>query len=269
MRTILTVLLATLFFMAMGGQVHAGPTTTALRETAEWILKKFGRGVAGDTVEQIAETTARTVAKHGDEALPFLRRSGHAGFRALEEAGEKAPDIIKLYAKRGDEALWIISEPHKLAMFIKHGDTAAEALLKHPGIADNLIGRYGDDAANALSSLSRQNAQRLSMLAEDGMLNQTVRSPELLPIIRRYGDEAMDFIWKHKGSLAVAAVLGKFLADPQLYMRGAKDLIADPLVAPIAKGTNWTLIIGGVLIVAFLPSIVRSVAKARQTLKAK
>jgi hypothetical protein len=264
-----TILIAALCFMALGGQVQAGPTTTVLRETAEWILKKFGKGAAGETVEQIAETTAKTVAKHGDEALQLLRKSGHTGFRALEEAGEKAPDIIKLYAKRGDEAIWIISEPQKLAMFIKHGDTAAEALLKHPGIADNLIGRYGDDAATALSSLSRQNAQRLSMLAEDGMLNQTARSPDLLTVVRRYGDEAMDFIWKHKGALAVAAVLGKFLDDPHVYIRGTKELIADPLVSPIAKGTNWTLIIGSVLIVAFLPAIVRSVVKAKQTLKAK
>jgi hypothetical protein len=46
-------------------------------------------------------------------------------------------------------------------------------------------------------------------------------------------------------------------------------LIADPLVAPIAKGTNWTFIIGGVLTVVFLPFIARSIAKARQTMKAK
>jgi hypothetical protein len=264
-----TILIAALFFMVLGGQVQAGPTTAVLRETAEWILKKFGKGAAGETVEQITETTARAMAKHGDEALQLLRKSGHAGFRALEEAGENAPDIIKLYAKRGDEALWIVSEPQKLAMFIKHGDTAADALLKHPGIADNLIGRYGNDAATALSRISRSNAQRLSMLAEDGMLNKTARSPELLTMVRRYGDEAMDFIWQHKGALAVTAVLGKFLADPHAYIRGAKELIADPLVAPIAKGTNWTLIIGGVLIVAFLPFIARSIAKARQTLQAK
>jgi hypothetical protein len=264
-----TILIAALLFVIVGGQVQAGPTGTALRETAEWILRKFGKGTAGETVEQIAKTTAKTVAKHGDEALPLLRKSGHAGFRALEEAGEKAPDIIKLYAKRGDEAIWIISEPKKLAIFIKHGDTAADALIKHPGIADSLIGRYGDDAATALSTISRANAQRLSMLAEDGLLHKTSRSPELLVVVRRYGDAAMDFIWKNKGALAVVAVLSTFLTDPHIYIGGAKELIADPLVAPIAKGTNWTFIIGGVLTVVFLPFIARSIAKARQTMKAK
>ena len=67
-----------------------------------------------------------------------------------------APEVIKLYAKRGDEALWVISEPKRLVIFIKHGDSAADALIKHPGIADVLIKRFGDDAATALNGLSRQ-----------------------------------------------------------------------------------------------------------------
>ena len=215
------------------------------------------------------QATAKAVAKHGDDALPLLRNSGHAGFSALKEAGESAPDVIKLYARKGDEAIWVISEPKKLAIFIKHGDSAADALLKHPGIADNLIGRYGDDAVGALNGISRQSAQRLNMLAEDGVLSATQRSGELLPLIRKYGDEAMDFIWKNKGSLAVASVLATFFADPQAYISGAKELIVDPILGPIARGTNWTLILSGILIVVFLPFIARSIIKARKGFKPK
>jgi hypothetical protein len=247
----------------------AGPAGTAIRETAEFILKKFGKGAAGQTVEEVAEATAKAVAKYGDDALPLLRNSGHAGFAALKEAGEKAPDVIKLYARRGDKAIWVISEPKKLAIFMKHGDSAADALLKHPGIADTLIGRYGDEAVGALNSVSRQSAQRLSMIANDGLLKATSRSSELLPVIRRYGDDAMDFIWKNKGSLAVASVLATFLADPQAYITGVKELIVNPIAAPIAKSVNWTLIIAGVLIVAFLPFIGKSIARARSEMKTK
>jgi hypothetical protein len=63
--------------------------------------------------------------------------------------------------------------------------------------------------------------------------------------------------------------LSRNLADPHVYINGAKELIADPLVAPIAKGTNWTLIIGGALTLAFLPFIARSITKAKQMMKAK
>ena len=245
----------------------SGPAVTAIRESAEFIMSKFGKGVAGQTVEEVAEATSRAVAKHGDQALPLLRNSGHAGFTALKEAGENAPNIIRLYVRKGDEAIWVISEPKKLAIFIKHGDSAADALLKHPGIADSLIGSYGNEAVGALHTVSRQSAQRLSMVAEDGLLNATPRGKELLPVIRRYGDEAMDFVWKNKGSLAVAAVLGTFLDDPQTYISGARELVISPVVEPIVRSTNWTLIVAGVLVVVFLPFITRSIIKARTAMK--
>lgn len=243
--------------------IWAGPAGTAVREASEFIFSKFGKGVAGQTLEEVSEATAKAVAKHGNEALPLLRNSGHAGFAALTEAGEKAPDVIKLYARKGDEAIWVISEPKKLAIFIKHGNSSADAMLKHPGIADALISQYGEGAVGALNRLSRQSAQRLSMAANDGLLSSTARSPELLLVIRRYGDEAMDFIWKNKGALAVATVLATFLNDPQTYISGLKQLLVDPIVVPIVNGTNWTLLIAGIIIVLFLPLIVRSIVKAR------
>lgn len=269
MRYLTSILVAVFFALAFNNIASAGTASAAARETAEFILSKFGRGVAGQSLEEVTEATAKAVARHGEAALPLLRKSGHAGFAALAEAGAKAPEVIKLFARRGDEAIWVISEPKKLAIFIKHGDSAADALLKHPGIADNLIGRFGDDAVGAMNVVSRQSAQRLSMVTDDGLLAATTRSPELLPVVRKYGDEAMDFIWKNKGSLAVASVLTTFLADPQAYISGAKELIIDPIAAPIAKGTNWTLIILGVLAVVFLPFIARSVVKARSVIKRK
>ena len=245
----------------------AGPVSTAIRDSAEYVMTKFGRGAAGQTVEELTDTTARAVTRYGDEVLPLVRTTGHQGFAALEQAGERAPEVIKLYARRGDEAVWVISEPKKLSIFLKHGDSAADALIKHPGLADDLIGRFGDDAADALNSASKQSAQRLGIVAEDGLLTATPRGPELLPVVRHYGDEAMDFIWKNKGALAVTTVLGTFLADPQSYISGAKQLIVDPVLAPIAQNTNWTWIIAGVLVVVFLPLIARSVVRARATMR--
>ncbi len=251
-----------LCFVAMPAE--AGPASRAVRETAEWIMKKFGPGAAGKTVDEIAEATAKAVARHGDDALPLLRAAGHAGFRALDDAAEKAPQVIRLFARKGDEAVWLISEPNKLALFLKHGDDAAEALLKHGGLADELLSRFGDDAAKALNGLSRPTAQKLSMAARDGLLDATPRSHELLPVIRRYGDEAMDFIWKHKGALATSAGLYAFLSDPQAFLSGAKTLVADPLIHPIAQGTNWTWILGGGVLLAGLPWLARQVARTRR-----
>ena len=255
------------FLIALMSPAIAGPAGTAIRESAEFIMSKFGKGVAGQTIEEVTEATSKVVTKHGDQVLPLLRNSGHAGFAALKEAGENAPKVVKLYARKGDEAIWVISEPKRLAIFLKHGDSAADALIKHPGIADSLISRFGDDAVDALHGVSRQSAQRLSMVTEDGLLNATPRSKELLSVIGRYGDDAMAFVWKNKGPLAVTAVLGTFLADPQTYISGAKELVISPVVEPIVRNTNWTLIIAGVLAVVFFPFIARSFVRARTAIK--
>lgn len=260
---------ALLLTLTLVQPAFCGIPRTMMRETAESIMSKFGKGTAGQTVEELTEATAKVVTRYGDDALPLVRQSGHAGFTALESAGAKAPDIIKLYARKGDEAIWIISEPKKLAIFVKYGDSAAEALLKHPNISDTLIGQYGDDAVNALNKLSRQSAQRLGIVADNGLLTATNRSSELLPVVSRYGDGAMDFIWKNKGSLAVASVLATFLANPQIYISGAKELIVDPLVSPIIKSIDWTPIVAGILGITFLPFIVSSIAKAFLAMKSK
>ena len=241
--------------------VIAGLPSAAVREASEGILKKFGKGGAGQTVDEIAAETSEAVAKHGDEALPLLRHSGHAGFNALQFAGPQADDVIKLYARRGDEAVWIISEPKKLAIFLRHGDSAADALLKHPGIADDLLERYGDDAIGALNSLSRPQAQRLSMMAGDGTLDGIGQRKELLDVVARHGDKAMDFVWRNKGALATTALLAKFLSDPDAYINGMESLIVDPVVEPIVKKTNWTLVILASIGVFSLPLILPTVVR--------
>jgi hypothetical protein len=257
-RNILTMVLIALS-IANSPYALAGIATAAARDTAEFIIKKFGAGAAGATVDEVSAATAKVIARHGDAVVPFLRSSGHAGLKALEAAGDNAPAVLKLYARRGDEALWVISDPKRLAIYLKHGDSAADALLKHPGLSDNLIQRFGDNAVTALNGISKQSAQRLGIAADEGLLSATSRSTELLPVIRQYGDQAMEFIWKHKGALTVAAVLGSFLADPQVYISGAKDLLN-----PISANTNWTLIIAGILVIAFLPFIMRSLLRARR-----
>ena len=105
-----------------------GATSSAIREAAEFISKKVGAGKLGKSIEEIAETITKEVAKHGDEALPFVRKFDHVGFEALEKAGEEAPRVIKLFTRCGDSTLHVISKPKSLAIFIKHGDSAADAI---------------------------------------------------------------------------------------------------------------------------------------------
>ena len=210
-------------------------------QLAQAVFIKFGKGAAGSSVDEITVAATKAISRHGDDVVPLLQKAGHKGFEALEQAGTKAPEVIKLYAKRGDEALWVILEPKRLVIFIKHGDSAADALIKHPGLADDLIERFGGEAARTLTTISKPNAQRLAMLADDGLLSASARSPELLSVIRQYGDEAMEFIWKNKGALAGSAVLISFLNNPQAYISGAM-VLAQPILAafqPVLTGAGF------------------------------
>lgn len=221
----------------------AGAASAAAREVAEFVVGKFGKRAPTQTVDDVAAAVAAAAGKHGDDALPFLRATGHSGLQALEAAGQKSPEVIKLFMKRGDDAVWLISKPDRLAIFLKHGDNAADALLNHPGIAEDLITKFGDDAARALNKVSESNGRRLGILEAEGVLAATPRSAELLAVVQRHGDTAMDFIWKNKGALTVVTVLGGFLADPQAYFTGVKTLVVDPVAEHTLKSVNWTLVV--------------------------
>lgn len=223
--------------MACGAHAGAGVASTAAREAARMMGPRGGPAVAVAAADQVA-AAAKATARHGDEALPLLRATGQAGATALDQAGAKAPEVIRLYARKGDEAVWLISEPKKLAIFIKHGDSAADAMLKHRGIAENLIGRHGEASVGALNALSRGGAQRLAMASDGGVFSASGRSGELFGVIGRHGDAAMDFVWRNKGALTVASLLGVFLHDPAVYINGAKDLIVTPIAEPIVQRTS-------------------------------
>jgi hypothetical protein len=84
------------------------------------------------------------------------------------------------------------------------------------------------------------------MAADEGL------KPELISVVRRYGDEACDFIWRNKGALAVGATLTAFVAAPEEFMNGTQKLttaVGDAAVKPLVElpkanisQINWTVI---------------------------
>jgi hypothetical protein len=236
---------------------QAGPASLALKEASELILKKFGRGALGKSAEEIAQATARIAEKHGDEAIPLLRATGHAGLDVLETSGKQAPEVIKLFATRGEDSVWLISQPKKLAIFLRHGDDAADALLKYRGIADDLIERFGSKALTPMLKLKKESVQLMGMAAKEGVFDKTARNQELFVVIEKFGDKAMEFIWKHKGALLVATGLAAFLDNPEPFIQGTKDLAVatlSPLTTGIAQNVNWTL--ASIVTIAAVASLV-------------
>lgn len=233
--------------------VAAGVKSKAAREAAEYISKKFGKELGEETVETLAEKIGKYSVRYGDDAVDAIRKVGPRGFKLIDDAGENAPGVVRLLNQYGKEAVWVVSEPKRLALFVKHGDEAAKAMMAHPGIAAPAIEKFGQPAARALQKVSSQNARRLGMMADDGSLTAAGKADELLGVVGKYGDKAADFIWRHKGALAVTAVAAAFIANPEPFIDGTKDL-AEIAVRPIdsaakemgkgvAEGANWTIVI--------------------------
>ena len=149
-----------------------------------------------------------------------MQRAGPSAVKSIEEAGAHGGKVAKLWARHGEDAIWITSRKNSMAIFLKFGDEAGDAMIKHGEIADTFISAFGEHGAKALCSISSRNARRMSIMSESGTLKSIGRSDELLAVIGKHGDRAADFVWRSKDALAVAATLTTFLADPKPFVDG-------------------------------------------------
>lgn len=252
-------------------------TAGMLRPFKQVVSSLFNRGrrETGKQSGTLNKSRAQAGRSHAENATQVSRKQSPITLEIVENSGRSTQDVSRLRAKYGDEALWVIQRPRELAIFYRHGDAAIPAMLKKRTLATALIEKYGLPAAKAMQSLNGQNARRLAMLSRDGNLLAGKQSVPLLNVVSSYGDRAMEFVWHNKGALAVSAVLVAFLAEPEPFLDGARDLTGDlarraatPLVDSVAQGckqvaadiarrTNWTLlllaVIAGVVCLRFHP----------------
>lgn len=220
----LPLLLAGLVVAVSVTPVSAGPLSKAIRETTEYVLKTFTREAAEETAETLTRKLTVVAAKHGDEGLVAVRKVGPRSIRLITEAGEQGPQVVKLLARHGDEAVWIVEKPGRLAIFVKYGDDGAKALLKHRSVGEILITTLDASAVKVLNAVSARNGRRLAMLADDGLLTRSGQAANLLSVVAKYGDRAVDFIWAHRDRVLVPAVAIVFVQQADVYLDGKKQL---------------------------------------------
>jgi hypothetical protein len=257
---LLTLPLAALAVLPLAATPAAADgKSKAAQETAEFVLRKFGREAAKDGASALARRIERAAVTHGDDVFKAIRLAGPRGLHLIEEAGAHSRQVARLLATHGEHgAVYVASKPRAMQLVLRHGEEAAAALVKSRGVALPAVESLGKPAIRAFQAIgSPQNARRLAMMAsEGGELARIGRTPEVLTVIEKYGDKAMQFIWNHKGALAVAATLTAFLAEPEPFINGAKDItqvVAKPLAevpsiaakegtAEVARKTNWTIV---------------------------
>lgn len=229
------------FLLGICPSARADLRTKAAREAAEYAMKKFGVEVAQEGTEALSRKIAAAAARHGDDAITAVRRVGPKALTLADEAGEQAPRALSLLSRHGDDAaLWVLERPNGLKLLSRYGDDAAEALIKHRGVAEPLIEGMGGPAVKALGSVGPQGGRRLAMMVDGGEIAAIGRTPALMDVIARHGEPAMDFIWKHKATLAGGATLTAFLANPEPFLNGTNQLVgtvAENAIKPAVQGT--------------------------------
>lgn len=239
--------------MSMGMPVHAGITSKAIRETVEFVGKKFGKEAIEEGAERLTARMVQLGSRWGDDVVAAaVKKCGPRAGRIASEAGEHGGVALRMLAAHGDDAIPIVSRVASLNAVARYGDDVAGTLIKHGAVGEEILERLGMQGAEALGKVGQQNGRRLAMMAADGQLK-----PELLSVISRYGDGACDFVWRNKGALAVGATLTAFVTSPEEFLNGTKALtaaVADATIRPIvtegAKKTNWTALAITTVIVA-------------------
>ena len=250
---LLTTVMPCALFLGFQAREACAGKGKAIQEAVEYAAGKFVGEVAEESVERISSRLTALAAKHGDDAIAAFRKVGPQALRVAEEAGEHAGPALRLMASRGQDAMWILRDAERTAMFLRFGDEAAEAMIRHKGIATPLIKEFEGPAAKALNQVDARNARRIKMMAEEGDLARIGQTGRVLGVVERYGDRAADFVWRNKGALAVAAVLTAFLDDPKPFIDGTRELAVTavvPAAAPLAevakeagRSVNWTAVV--------------------------
>ncbi len=238
-----TFLPATLLWAAASSRAIADPESKLALEAAEYVAQRFGRQVVREGTESLAAKIEVYAARYGDEFCVAIKKVGPRAFRLVEEGGEYAPQVVGVLSRYGEDgAVWVVARPQAMKLFFEHGEEAAAVLAKTHGVAEPAIASFGKPCVNAFSSLaSGQSARRLAMLAESGELATSGRASELLDVIARYGDPALDFLWSHKEVFASGTVLVAFIADPEPFINGVKDIskvVAEGATKPLADASG-------------------------------
>ena len=207
-------------------------------ELAEAVGLKFGQAAIKDGVEVFAKRIATVAARHGEEAVfAAVRRSGPEALYAIERAGAgRRVGLAHLPPRRGGGSS------------MSHGDRRRCSCLRNMvecrgGVVQAQGHRRAIDREARPTGGGSTGAGWAAKWPSPGNHGSDRRPGEdrkdrrLLSVIGKYGEKAADFVWNHKGALAVSGTLVAFLSDPEPFINGTVKL-AEPIAEIPGKLVN-------------------------------
>ncbi len=245
-------------------ELLADGKTQSAKELAEYVARHFGPQVVKESTEVLARKIESAAARHGNEIFEAVRKVGPRALPLVEQAGAHGSQAARILAQHGEQgAAWVLARPSAMKLVLQHGEGAAGVLVKHAGgIAEPVVEQFGAKAVKALEATGPQSGRRMAMLLADGELGKIGHTEELLDVVSKFGDRAVDFIWKNKAGLCVGTALTAFLVNPEPFLstaQGVTETVAENAVRPlaeipaaavkgVAEGTDWTEVIISVLL---------------------
>jgi hypothetical protein len=214
---------------------RADAKSAAARELAHWAMGRFGRKVVGEGVESFTKRIVSASSRYGDDLVSTaVRRVGPKALTYADDAAKHAPHVLRFLGRYGDEGAAVLSKTSTKLLAL--GDDAAKSLVTHKGIAEPLLERFGSTGARALAAVTPKSGRRIAMLKAT-LLNSS-RAVDVMQVIAKHGDRAVNFIWEHKGALAIGTTLAAFLANPEPFIDGTKQLtevVVEKAVVPVTQ----------------------------------
>ncbi|MFM8572534.1 MAG: hypothetical protein ACKOAU_13135 [Pirellula sp.] len=246
------LLLAIVSVMTIGANSALAQGKAALaREAAEQLIRRFSKEVADEGIEKLTVRVQSVLANAGDDVLEVIQKGGPRALRILEDSGADAAISARLLSRYGDEAIGALEGPVRIRMVREFGEEAGEALIKHGSVAEKLITQAGSPAVGAMKQLSGQSVRRMAMLADEPATATLAKNTDLLGVVGRYGDRAMDFVWRNKLTLAGGTALAAFVANPEPFLDGTRQLVENtvesvasnvgkPIAEQLGDAKQWT-----------------------------
>lgn len=207
--SILIVFALTMAPASASGAVGAGKVA---RETAEYLVSKWGQG-AGEGVENLTVAVNRLIREHGEEVVPLFRRHGPDAVQAASRYGREGVGLIQRFGDDGLEVL-LRSGDEIVTLVRRHGDGAMEVAIKHRGVGERLVSELGDEGVRLGRKLTTEEVS--SMLRLIPKLREGDNLQRFVEIVDHYGSAVFTYIARHPEVVLGGSALALLLANPEV-----------------------------------------------------
>lgn len=216
--------------------LFGNPAGKIVRETVEYCARKFGIELGQEAGKQFSKKSARFVGRYGDEGVIALKNIGP---KVIDLTVRHGKDVVRICAAHSDDAARYLVKniDDALPIWRKFGNEGTEIMVRHPGLAKPLLDTFGKKGIAVAKKLSTENLEKF--LALTSKVGAKSGKETLLKKTLLYGDEILEFLWRHKWTIISGVTVYELVKD---YEDGFETTEISPDGKTIEKTRTHSLI---------------------------